>query len=978
MYRQLCWLISLVFVLGLVTTVQGADPDLVGWWWFDEAGGTTATDSSGYGNNGTLTGGASWAPGYFNTALELDGVDGYVDVPHDATLTTTGEATVMAWINASVLVTSGESYQGIISKGNGTARSYSLYTTASGMHFSTGPNGSFIGSNSSSGALPTNEWVHVCAMIVDSGHAYFVNGEPAGTSGAGAVGPGAADTENVVIGRTQEGTGRSFTGLMDDVRIYVRGLTQAEIQEIMTGSDLTSTSASEPSPEDGVIDLPRDAVLSWTAGELAATHDVYFGTVADDVNNASRANPMGLLVSQGQTATNYDPDGLLEIGQTYYWRVDEVNAAPDDTIFKGTVWSFTAEPLAYPIEGVVASTNATPKAGALVESMVDGSGLNADDQHSIDSEEMFLGVPGTDPMYLQFEFDQVYKLHEAHVWNYNVQFEAMLGFGLKDVTVEYSTDGADWTVLGDMELAQGTTRPDYLYNTTIEFGGVAAKFVKLTVHSSFGTIGQYGLSEIRFMFIPASAREPQPADGNTGVSVDEALAWRTGRDALSHEVYFGTDSETLALTDTVTTTSYDPGTLDLDTTYYWKVNEIQAIDSWESAVWSFSTQEYLLVEDFESYIDDEGSRIYETWLDGYDIPANGSTVGNLDAPFAEMTIVNGGRQSMPLFYENSGTTISEAEYTFGAENWATGNVKSLSLYFHGATGNNGQLYLKINNTKVLYDSDATDIALAQWQTWNVDLSTIGNVSNVTSLTIGIEGAGATGVVYIDDIRLYPRTPEYVTPTEPDTAGLVLQYTFDEGSGTVATDSSGNGNNGTLAGDPAWITGASNGALDFDGSRDYVTAGASLLNDLTEFTIACWIKGDLSLGNHSGLIGQNDCIEYGIFTSNNVHIWSAGGGSVDLAWPYGAGADWHHIVAVGDGTAVTIYLDGKPAISGGMAITDTYGASTFPVNIAGGGVFDDADNWFTGQIDEVYVYQRALSAAEVAGLAGRTTPIHMPF
>ena len=138
MSRTLCLLISLVFVLGSIA--QGAaDPDLVGWWWFEEGTGTTAGDSSGYGNNGTLTGGAGWAAGYFGTALELDGVDGYVDVPHNETLNTDDEATVMAWINTPRLETPGEGYQGVIAKGNGAARSYSLYTTPSGMHFSTGP-----------------------------------------------------------------------------------------------------------------------------------------------------------------------------------------------------------------------------------------------------------------------------------------------------------------------------------------------------------------------------------------------------------------------------------------------------------------------------------------------------------------------------------------------------------------------------------------------------------------------------------------------------------------------------------------------------------------------------------------------------------------------------------------------------------------------------------------------------------------------
>jgi concanavalin A-like lectin/glucanase superfamily protein/carbohydrate binding protein with CBM4/9 domain/F5/8 type C domain-containing protein len=685
MSRSLCLLISLVFVLSSV--VQGADPDLVGWWWFDEGGGTTAGDSSGYGNNGTLTGGAGWGAGYFRTALQLDGVDGYVDVPHNETLLTDDEATVMAWINTPRLeTTSGGGYQGIISKGNGTARSYSLYTTPTAMHFSTGPSGTYIGSTSTGGALPTNEWVHVCGMIIDGGHAYFVNGEPAGTFSNGAVGPGAADTENVVIGRTQEGTGRSFLGLIDDVRIYVRGLTQDEIKAIMTGEDLGTNNASNPIPGEGQTDVQRDIVLSWTTGDSAATHDVYLGTNLDDVNSATRADSMGLLVSQGQTATTYDPEGLLEIGQTYYWRIDEVNAAPDNTIFDGVVWSFTAEPLAYPIEGIVASSNAIYEATAGPENTVNGSGLNADNQHSTEAADMFLGTAGDDPVYLQYEFDQVYKLNEMLVWNYNVQFELLLGFGIKDVTVEYSTDGTNWTALGDVELTQATAKLDYAANTTIDFGGVAAQFVKITVNSGWSTRGQLGLSEVRFMYIPASAREPQPADGTTAVSPSTALAWRAGRDAISHEIYLSTDEQAVvdssALVDTVTESSYAAGGLDFGSTYFWKVTEVQDAESWEGPVWSFATEEFAAIDGFESY-DDEDNVIYETWIDGW-VNETGSTVGYLEAPFAERTIVNSGGQSMPLQYDNGVSPFySEAERDLDGMDLDTNGADSLRLFVSG-------------------------------------------------------------------------------------------------------------------------------------------------------------------------------------------------------------------------------------------------------------------------------------------------------
>ncbi len=109
----------------------------------------------------------------------------------------------------------------------------------------------------------------------------------------------------------------------------------------------------------------------------------------------------------------------------------------------------------------------------------------------------------------------------------------------------------------------------------------------------------------------------------------------------------------------------------------------------------------------------------------------------------------------PLFYDNTGAAVSEATLTL-AEDWTASGIGSLSLYFQGVEGNTGQLYVKINGTKMLYTGDAGDIASPDWLPWTIDLSTVsGNLSSVTSLVIGVEGAGATGVVYIDDIGLCP-------------------------------------------------------------------------------------------------------------------------------------------------------------------------------------------------------------------------------
>ena len=129
------------------------------------------------------------------------------------------------------------------------------------------------------------------------------------------------------------------------------------------------------------------------------------------------------------TESQCDPGGL-DLNSVYYWKVDEVNEAESLSRWEGDVWSFTAEPFAYAIENIVATSNGTSEPDSGPEKTVDGSGLNADDQHSTLNTDMWAGTTGgAEPVWIQYEFDQVYKLYELQVWNYNVMFELLLGFG---------------------------------------------------------------------------------------------------------------------------------------------------------------------------------------------------------------------------------------------------------------------------------------------------------------------------------------------------------------------------------------------------------------------------------------------------------------------------------------------------------------------------------------------------------------------
>lgn len=318
--------------------IRVTDPNLVGWWMFEEGSGTVAVDSSGYDNYGTLRGVPQWTVGYNGDALLFDGVDDWLEVPHSPILTVDNEVTVMAWINTERHTgPPGQNYQGIIGKGN-PPRSYSLYTQVDGLlHFSTTSTstGAYVGTLSAM-QVPLNEWVHVAAMVGNGQHQYYVNGEDAGTGGSGIVLPGAADSANVVIGRTQEGATRSFLGKIDDVRIYNRAMTQDEVRQAMRGD---TSLAWNPGPAHGSTpDINAAVPLSWSAGDKASEHDVYLGTDRDAVENADTSDVSGVYRGR-QSATSYSPSEGVEWGSgPYYWRIDEYNT--DGTVSKGRIWSF--------------------------------------------------------------------------------------------------------------------------------------------------------------------------------------------------------------------------------------------------------------------------------------------------------------------------------------------------------------------------------------------------------------------------------------------------------------------------------------------------------------------------------------------------------------------------------------------------------------------------------------------------------------
>jgi len=196
------------------------------------------------------------------------------------------------------------------------------------------------------------------------------------------------------------------------------------------------------------------------------------------------------------------------------------------------------------------------------------------------------------------------------------------------------------------------------------------------------------------------------------------------------------------------------------------------------------------------------------------------------------------------------------------------------------------------------------------------------------------------------------------------AELIAHWAFNEQAGTVATDISGNGHNGTIEGAPNWVPGAAGSALEFDGVDDMVTIGESLLDNLTEFSLTLWVDPVNFTANRIALVGQNDCIEFGFNGGGDIRCWNTSGiGNVTFAYPHGTG-EWHHIAAIGDSTGMSLYIDGLRVVGPGTAPPASgYGSSTFTVNI-GAAIWDGAGNWYNGKMDDVRVYSHALTAQEL--------------
>jgi fibronectin type 3 domain-containing protein len=216
-----------------------------------------------------------------------------------------------------------------------------------------------------------------------------------------------------------------------------------------------------------------------------------------------------------------------------------------------------------------------------------------------------------------------------------------------------------------------------------------------------------------------------------------------------------------------------------------------------------------------------------------------------------------------------------------------------------------------------------------------------------------------------------------TTFSPPTAGLVAAYGFETGTGTAVTDASGNGNSGVING-ATWTTqGKFGNALSFNGTNNLVAINSSAtLNVTTAMTLEAWIN---PAANQSGwrTIMQREVDAYFLNASNDSGaLRPSGGGTLggQVAWLSGPTANpvniWTHVALTYDGAALRLYVNGVQAAT--LAATGAIETNSSPLRIGGNSPYGE---YFNGRIDEVRVYNRALSATEIQ--TDMNTPVAGP-
>ncbi len=890
------------------------DYGLVGFWDFEEGTGATVNDRSGNSNNGTLTymaTGTPWTTGIVpfsggrpgGTALDFDGVDDYVQVADDDSLDPgTSDITISAWVK-----TSAANAQTIVDKYDNLGGWLFRVDSAGNLRFLAYDGGTTINEYTLSFSLDDGNWHHVAVSVDRSAEIanFYVDGvveqEPFTNIGS------LVDTATLYIGyRKKTGEEAYFDGSIDEVRIYNRALSSEEIRyHYNRGGPVAHWSFNEGSGK-----TAHDATANDNDGSL-------YGEMA-----TSTAQNSGWTTGKHGSALAFDgSDDYVEV--------------PDST---------SLEPNYFTISAWIYSQTA-------------GADVN---QQTIVSK-------GDNP------------------WSY------YLTVGAQKVNLWHQGPGTWLTGRSTVPLNQwihvagtwdGITRKVWL-------NGVEDGLISDTAATS------YGAHVLRIGW------RSDGAHNKFNGLIDDVKIYNYARSpAQIQEDY---NAGLAAHFGPKTNCAEDPGS---------------CITEGLVGYWDFEEGEGIIVNDQSGNSNNGTSTNGPKWATASDLPSDAfvSGKGAMDFDGTDDYVDMG---DVLDFGQSDDFTISAWVKTTNTNGYVVQKINSAAsiYYYFGVFSSKLRVKLKdvnannpeMNSTNIVNDGKWHHVVSVRDAGNNLYLyidgmsdrapvvdTTNSTLANDGAFEIGQRSNGGAGKVpfdgLVDDVRIYNRAlsveeVRYLynrtspTKTEPifawdDDSSLVGHWSFDDGSGTVAQDKSGNENNGILTSGPKWAPGKLGPAMDFDGINDYVNVDYKSILDFKganqSFTISAWIKTD-SLSSDTGIVGRwwdvsnsqyvlkiesdtND-IKFAVYdTGTGVQVAESVANSI-------VANKWIYVVGVADNGVAKVYIDGVQ--SGSIA---TYGSikdigteedlSLGTIWMGGGG------QYFNGQIDEIRIYNRALTADEI--------------
>jgi len=327
-------------VVTIEVSITFEDFAIAHWRLDDNAASTTVVDSGSSGLNGTFvdaTGNPNTSAHHSATCQEgsgsliFDGVDDYVTMTRNSVLetgnATTKQLAVSAWIKHD-LTSPPTIYTAIVGTGDG-GWYIGSFPNENKLYFACWLTSGYTAVVTDNTPVFDGQWHHVVAAYDGSKVHIYVDGNHGEATYSSGTIRNMFDMP-VLIGDNAHWLGRCWDGLVDDVRIYDKAPSEQDIYHMYHPNN-----AWNPSPADGAVSVDESSVtLSWSAGDSALTHDVYFGTSESLVTSRDAS------VYEGNVSITTHSVGAIAEGTDYFWAVDEVNGANPESPWLGEVWTF--------------------------------------------------------------------------------------------------------------------------------------------------------------------------------------------------------------------------------------------------------------------------------------------------------------------------------------------------------------------------------------------------------------------------------------------------------------------------------------------------------------------------------------------------------------------------------------------------------------------------------------------------------------